>query len=508
MPNLPRKNMHAPSSVTSREDEQPDSRTPDPRGLGAWVSKLGESGMPVFAHTARDISAVSHSRESSAAELARVVLQDAAMTAKLLRVANSPVFNPMGRSISTVSRAVVVLGFQEVRSICLSIAVVESMLKGRQKQRVIEEMARSFHAAVQARSFARKRKDKSPEEVFIATLLYRLGDMAFWAFAGASAEDMDTALRLRAGESPLKVQQDVLGFALRDLTLSLSREWKLGELLEQSLEGRSDKNPRASNVALGYELAIAAEKGWQSPEVRKLLERIAENLYLPVDEVSELVKANAAEAADTASFYGADVAGDLIPVPGEQREHHVDSQSENRAPVFLEPDPMLQLSILRELSTLMESKPNINNVLEIVLEGMYRGIGMDRTLFALRSPDHRFLMGRYALGVENEALRRAFQFETSALKPNLFSRIVETRKAVWLQEKNAAELRQLLTPQVSEVTRGADCFVTPIEIRGKVIGVFYADRQPSGRCLDEESFTSFRHFANQGNLALTYLSGG
>jgi HD-like signal output (HDOD) protein len=500
--------MHASSGYTSREDEQRDSCTPDPTGLVAWVLKLGESGMPVFAHTARDISEVSDNRESSAAELARVVLQDAAMTAKLLRVANSSVFNPMGRSISTVSRAVVVLGFQEVRSICLSIAVVESMLKGRQKQRVIEEMARSFHAAVQARSFARKRGDKSPEEVFIATLLYRLGDMAFWAFAGASAEDLDTALRQRPGETPLKVQQDVLGFALRDLTLSLSREWKLGELLEQSLEGRSDKNPRTSNVALGCELAVAAEKGWQSPEVKKLLERIAENLYLPVEEVSELVKANAAEAADTASFYGAGVAGDLIPAPGDKHEHHVDSQLENRPPVFLEPDPLLQLSILRELSALMESKPNINSVLEIVLEGMYRGIGMDRTLFALRSPDHRFLMGRYALGVGNETLRRAFQFETDSLKPNVFSRMVETRKAVWLQEKSAGELRQLLTPQVREVTRGAGFFATPIEIHGKVIGVFYADRQPSGRFLDEESFTSFRHFAHQGNLALAYLSGG
>jgi HD-like signal output (HDOD) protein len=499
--------MNAPSSVETREDVQADRPKHDPKGLAAWVLKLGESGMPVFAHTARDISQVSDSRESSAAELARVVLQDAAMTAKLLRVANSPVFNPMGKSISTVSRAVVVLGFQEVRSICLSIAVVESMLRGRQKQRVIEEMARSFHAAVQARSFARKRGDKSPEEVFIATLLYRLGDMAFWAFAGASAEEVDAALRQRPGDAPAKVQQDVLGFAFRDLTLSLSREWRLGELLEQSLEGRSDRNPRAGNVALGHELAIATEKGWQSPEVKKLLERIAENLYLPVEEVGKLVKANAAEAADTASFYGAELASDLIPVPGDKREHHADSQPESPAPVFLEPDPMLQLTILRELSTLMESKPNINSVLEMVLEGMYRGIGMDRTLFALRSPDHRFLMGRYALGVENEKLRRTFQFETSAVKPNLFSRVVDSRQPVWLGEKNGANLQQLLTPQVQDVTQGADFFVTPIEIRGKVIGVFYADRQPSGRLLDEDSFSSFKHFAHQGNLALAYLSG-
>jgi HD-like signal output (HDOD) protein len=500
--------MHAQPGIENSETTAVDPRQADPEGLAAWVHKLGESGMPVFAHTARDISRVSDSQESSAAELARVVLQDAAMTAKLLRVANSPVFNPMGKSISTVSRAVVVLGFQEVRAICLSIAVVESMLKGKQKQRVIEEMARSFHAAVQARSFAKQREDTSPEEVFIATLLYRLGDMAFWAFAGESAVKMDTALRRQPTDAAAKIQQDVLGFVFRDLTLGLSQEWKLGKLLEQALQGKTDKNPRAGNVVLGYELAIAAQQGWQSPEVQQLLGRIAENLYLPVEDVTRLVKANAEEAADTAAFYGADLASDLIPVPGDKKEQQVEVPETIETPVFLEPDPMLQLTILREISALMESKPDFNNVLEMVLEGMFRGIGMDRTLFALRTPDHRFLVGRYALGVNNEQLRRLFHFETLAHKPDLFSQVVKAGQAVWLNEKPRVEQQKLLTPQILEVTQGADFYVTPIEIRNKVIGVFYADRQPSGRPLDAESFNSFRHFANQGNLALAYLSGG
>jgi len=476
----------------------------DPKGLADWVNRLGESGMPVFAHTAGDISRVSDSAESSAAELARVVLQDAAMTAKLLRVANSPIFNPVGKSISTVSRAVVVLGFQEVRSICMSIAIVESMLKGKQKQHVIEEMARAFHAAVQARSFARKRKDSSPEEVFIATLLYRLGDMAFWAFAGEAGESLDRELRQRPDTDTDKVQREVLGFPLRELTLGLSREWKLGALLEESLEGKSDKNPRAGNVDLGYQLAVAAEKGWKEPGVTKLVERIAENLYLPVEAVRELVQDNAREAAETAAFYGADKASQLIPLAKGERAATAVCELGEAVTEFLDPDPALQLKILRELSSLMESQPDFNLVLEMVLEGMYRGIGMDRSLFALRTPDQRFLAGRYALGVDNERLRRQFQVETVAGKHNIFTHVIEQHKSIWLGENSDVSL---VTTEVKNITLGADFFVTPIEIHNKVIGVFYADRQPSGRELDEESFASFRHFAQQGNQALAFLSG-
>ena len=143
-----------------------------------------------------------------------------------------------------------------------------------------------------------------------------------------------------------------------------------------------------------------------------------------------------------------------------------------------------------------------------VLTSMYRGVGMDRTLFALRTPDHRFLAGRYALGVDNEVLRKQFHIETLEAKPNLFQHVIKTRQALWAgQPDNAAE-RRLLTPQVLAICSDAPFFVTPIEIRGKVIGVFYADRKVSGRPLDEESFTSFRHFAQQGNLALSFLGAG
>lgn len=490
-----------------RKNEMPVPNA-DPVSLAGWVARLGESGMPVFAHTAQDIARVSASRESSAAELARVILQDAAMTARLLKVANSPIFNPAGRAISTVSRAVVVLGFEEVRSICLSIAVVESMLKGKQKQRVIETMARSFHAAVQARSLARRRGDKSPEEVFIATLLYRLGDMAFWAFAGESAAQMDTALMQHPAERPERLQKQLLGFMFRDLTLGLSQEWKLGALLDESLQGKAADNPRAGNVVLGHELALAAESGWESHDVKVLISRIAENLYLPEQEVVRMVQESAQEAADTAAFYGADSASRLIPVAGD-RECRQDSDSEAALlSEFPQPDSLLQLSILREISTLMQGKPDFSMVLEMVLEGMFRGIGLDRTLFALCSPDHRCLTGRYALGTGNEKLSSLFRFETGSQQANIFSYVIATRRTLWVGRENQPDIDRLVTEPVRAITRGADFFVTPIEINGKVIGVFYADRQPSGRLLDEESFASFGHFSQQGNQVLICLNAG
>lgn len=478
----------------------------EPQGVDGWVRRLAEHGLPAFAHTAHQISGVVADRDSSAAELARVVLQDAAMTAKLLRIANSPLYAQSGRGVSTVSRAVIMLGFEAVRGICLSIAVVESLVQGNRKEQLAQEMARAFHAAVQARTFALLRKDRAPEEVYIATLLYNLGEMAFWTHADQQGDELEAALLALRGRDPAEAEQQVLGFRLQELTAGLGREWRLGSLLSHALEGKKDADPRVSNVVLGHEVARAAMQGWKSAEMKRLLARVAETLYLPLDKVTSLVESNAAEAAKTASFYGAREAGRLIPVPARYGTASMDKSepvAEEGIPEFSEPDPMLQLRILRELSALIDERPDLNLLLEMVLEGIHRGVGMDRTLFALRTPNRKYLKARYALGLQKERLQQRFVFELDPLKANIFSHVLEVSGALWIPPEPEKNLKALLGPEVAELTAGAPFFVMSIDVGGQPIGLFYADRQPSGRSLDEESFTSFKHFCQQANLALS-----
>ncbi|HEB99904.1 MAG TPA: HDOD domain-containing protein [Thiotrichales bacterium] len=477
-----------------------------PRNLAEWVEVLSERGMPVFAHTVEQISGVASDCESSAGELAGIVLQDAAMTARLLRVANSPMYNLSGRSISTVSRAVVMLGFDAVRSLCLSIAVVEAVARGSCKARLAEDMARSFHAAVQARAFAERRGDSSPEEIFIATLLYNLGRLAFWSHGSDAAGELDKLLQ-RPGMDEDQAIRERLGFDLNELTLGLSRRWRLGEVLEHALEGKTDDDPRVSNVALAHELAREVEAGWEAPRVKALMSRIAENLYLPLEDVRDMVQENAREAARTAACFGAGDAARLIPLPAGRTGSLERVEAGPDAQEFPEPDPDLQLRILRELSGMLEGRCDINLLLEMVLEGIYRGVGMDRALFALLNTDRTLVRARYALGWNQTDMRDRFIFPVSPVKANIFFHVLDQREAVWLHPDADSGLLSLVTDEVRETLGEHPFFAMPIEIQGKAIGLFYADRAPSGRPLGEDDYGAFRHFGNQANMALAYLRG-
>jgi len=472
-----------------------------------WTRRITEEEMPIFGHTVQQVITVAEDDEAPSVDLARVVLQDASMTARVLKLANSIFYNPRNQNISTVSRAVVILGFNTVRNMCLSIALVESLVHGPAHERLTRELARSIHAAVQARSIAVAREDDSPEEVFIATLLYRLGDLAFWCFSGELGKQLDALLR-QPGYTADEAQQEVLGFRLPQLTASLVKQWQVNELLNEMLQRPKSAGDRGRSIVLCHRLAEAAEKGWNSPEVQVIIQELARLTGRRPVEITRELHGNAREAAEIAGYYGASTAAETIPLPSGQR-HEVDAEEEAElaAQSFPEPDGMLQLKILRELAGLLQSKDaNFNLIMELVMEGMYRGVGMDRVLFALLTPDRRALRAKFMFGKGREELMARFNYTRHPKQPNIFFDCVDRKVEEWADTKRSPELGKLVSTAVTTVLGRNPFFAAPIVVTNKSIGIFVADRSLSGRSLDEEAFEGFKYFVQQAGTGLTLLT--
>lgn len=468
-------------------------------GLSAWAARIRESDMPIFGATAALIDAVAHSDRASAGALAQVILQDAAMTAKVLKLANSAYFNPSRRSISTISRAIVVLGFELVRTMALSLSLIDALLQGGVRQRVEQEMARSFHAAVQARAVAVKRRDASPEEVFIAALLFRIGEMAFWCAADDAGTHLDRLLR-QPDVDPDEAEQSVLGFRLRQLSACLAREWRLNPILLSVAEGSVPPGGRETVVTLSHALARAVESGWESPQARAALQDYAEFVGEPVPALFGEIACNATEAARIANFFGATAAARQIPLPPA-----AEALQELLLPVeAAKPDPQLQLKILRDISFLIADRPKLGDLLEMILEGIFRGIGMDRTLFALVNPERTQLVGKAALGKDAENLCHRFVFPLGVPHDAVTETILQRR--IYWPGGSARPLPARETTRLRTVTGGSDFMLAPIVVNGRAIGLFYADRTPSGASLVEDDFLGFQHFVQQAGLGFRHAA--
>lgn len=478
--------------------------------------------MPIFSGTVSDVTSAVNSSSTSATDVATAILKDASLTGRLLKMANSFHYNPTGKTFSTISRAVMVLGFNQVRALALSLLLVDSLSEGRHKDKLTEEMAESFHAAIQAQELARKTKCKSPEDVFVATLLSRLGNMAFWAFAGDNAT---TLLELiDAGEITEKeAEAKVLGFSLHQLTQGLSKSWNLGELLDKSLSGTHNDDPLVDLIGMGQSLARASKNGWNSDEAQQAIETVAKKLELSVNEVQNFAHSSAKHAKEVTTIYGAKTASQSIPQPIVHNEK-LDSNSESEIAEIVqeaeasfvedfepessngykEPDTNLQLTIMQEITAVIEEKPSINIVLEMVLEGLYRGIGMDRSLFAIMSKDNKTLICKYALGADNELLSKSFKIDISQ-STNVFNQVIHSKKAVHISA-DPKKIDGTLSRDTLKFLGKPPYLIMPTIIRGKVIGVFMADRNESNRNIEDKDFLSFQQFCMQANMALTLLS--
>ncbi len=496
----------------------------DSYDVALWVQHLTDEDMPVFAGTVTDVTNAVNNDDTSAADVAQTILKDASLTSRLLKMANSFYYNPNGHSMTTITRAVMVLGFDQVRALALSLVLVDSLSAGVHRDKVIEEMAQSFHAAIQAQELAKITKAKSPENVFVATLLARLGNMAFWAFSGDKATDL--AALIDAGEiTPQEAEKKILGFHLKDLTKGLSKSWALGELLDKSLSDDVQDDPLVALVNMGQELAQAAKKGWDEEEAQNAIEAVAQQLDMPVENLKDIAHKNAKKAITITKMYGVSEASKKIPQANiklvdwdEEPKQEVlavvddnaDSEIEEDVAILddvfshPEPDANVQLKILQEITEAIEEKPSINVILEMVLEGLYRGVGMDRSLFAILSKDRKALMCKYAVGEDDKLLSQEFKIDISHAN-NIFQQVITSKKAAQIPA-DPRKITGTLTRDTLKFLGSPPYLIMPTIVKGKVIGVFIADRNASKREIEAKDFLSFQQFCQQANMGLTFLS--
>jgi len=83
---------------------------------------------------------------------------------------------------------------------------------------------RSFHAAIQARSIAQLYKLKDPDMVYMSTLLYNIGEIAFWSLTGKSGQLISDLLK-KTGVENEQAEKDILGITFRELSFGLISEW-------------------------------------------------------------------------------------------------------------------------------------------------------------------------------------------------------------------------------------------------------------------------------------------
>ncbi|MCK9605311.1 MAG: HDOD domain-containing protein [Methylomonas sp.] len=472
--------------------DKADLSDPHPQGLEEWAELLREEEMPIFSNTAQKIYFAMDDKKKGAMELASIILQDPSLTAKLLKVGNCPYYNPSRQKISTISRAIVILGMHMIRELTLACSFFESILSPANKDRANREIAQAIHAAVQAREFAITMRDQSPEEVFVAALLHNVGHVAFWCSSNRKTARMHEKLAMSGLEGE-EAEKQVLGFYLKDLGKKLSKSWHLGGLIHEAISHPHSVDERVQTVCMGSEICLALKQGIDSEEMAACVRKIQHLGGGTLEGIKAKIKANTLMAVDIAQQFGAHDASQYI---SSERIQYVAVLHED-----VQPDKkQIQFQVLQDITSHISGSIDLNVLFEMVLEGVYRGVEMDRTIFMLLGPDKKSLNEKISLGWNRSDVNEKIRVYNNEAKGNLLFHALYDHDGLWLKPNQHGTL---YTHQIEAQFGRHECFVFPIHVEKKPIGLVYCDRGIGHKALTVEDFSAAKHFAKQAQIGLT-----
>ncbi len=192
------------------------------------VQDLGQ--IPTMPTIAAKVMQIVNDPKSNAEDVARFIAKDVALTSKVLRLANSA-FYGIPRTISSVNSAIVILGFNTIRSLVLSASVLK-VFPAKPGTVSFDRKAfwkHSFMVGIAARMVAqiyRRRKLVDLEMAFSAGLLHDVGKLILEQFS--NAEYLPVLRTAREKELPLyQVEKSLLGIHHAEVSGMLVDKWQM-----------------------------------------------------------------------------------------------------------------------------------------------------------------------------------------------------------------------------------------------------------------------------------------
>ncbi|MHB9119407.1 MAG: HDOD domain-containing protein [Burkholderiales bacterium] len=244
-------------------------------------------------------------------DIAEAISRDPSFTVRLLQVANSSLYG-LSSTVSTVAKAVSVIGTAQVRNLALSISVANSFSNLLNQLVSMQDFwHHSLFCALAARRLAKEARRCDPDTLFTAGMLHDIGELVIF---NREPEESKQALLLvleEPGELPVYMaERQVFGFDHSEVGGLLARQWKLPPVLVDCIAHHHDienaqSHPRETAIVhIANSVALMAELDTLNPDdVPPINPKAWEITGLGVDMIEPVMRAVQTEIVEVESLF-------------------------------------------------------------------------------------------------------------------------------------------------------------------------------------------------------------
>jgi len=467
-----------------------------PRVRDALLRKLsGTERMFSLGGAISRVIAMGYSDDQGTADLAYYVVADVALTQRILRLSNTVGFRTLsGAPVTTISRAISLLGFDNVRAAALAMLLVDALDITEHGVRV--ELEASLCASLVGREMAHHSPYPGAEEAAICALFKNLGPMLL-----ASHEpDRYREIAALVATGKLNVQQAsrlILGCTFETLSDAVLREWQLPELIIQAqaslapgpLEVALERTEWMRQVA-AFSHDVARLMGRHhdpanSPDADALLARYGVALAIDAPKLAVLFDIVQEGISSMLQSMNMERAPKLDPKAGSSLPNvlalaMLDAGEADEGEFYPSGKPKnardLLLAGVQAVSVLGASAAHANDVIMAVLDTLYRALGFRFATVCLRDGRTGKFRARASLGEGTAELHEGFTFPC-AFTRDLFHLALENNADMMIPDAFNPKIRDLLPAWYKTLLPDAESFIVlPLVVGKAQLGLFYADR--------------------------------
>ncbi len=519
--------------------------------LEALKHKIDEHGdLPVFSASVNRICCVSSDPDADVMSLSQEVLKDANLSVKLLRLANSPYYSRGSAKVGVVSRAIIVLGFETVKSLSLTMKFIESFQAQHPSIDMDRLLVRSYLTASFVRDLAMNLGIKDVEESYTCALLHDLGEIAVATYLPDKFIEIES-LNKQGGKTSTANEKSVLGTSMSDIGKALAANWEFSPRVVSTIDNETPKisgvitKPNELNkvmAKLGSSLisALYNDNPADQSNMQEMMSNLAKATGMRAAAIESSLSDSFKMSCDLAKTYGLS-AKKLMPVVADtgdvnrdklasQLSFYVSNQVQVKAPntanatdvvqtnsessnvlasdsltsqKCTEADQVdfeLQLQYVQEITALITDASKLNTVLLKVLEGMHVAAGFSRVVLCLLSVDRKSFAGRIAIGTDKDLMKDYFTRPINA-RSELFSRVIFEDVDILVEDSHDQRWENILPAKFHARIATNSFVVAPLKSGLKTLGFVYADKSTSKHPVSAEQYRAFIQFIAQTRLA-------